>query len=168
MIGWLIRHLGQENDMVRWISGVILALMSLVSIDAFAGCSEDTEVDSAVIEVLPESDCLVLDVVGNECVGGADLVVTNNCPEVFIVDEVGYSLSILSGEEGNIRMPLNDGEDMTHVVNGSLGAQDISISVTYTGRVTNIYEGCTAAGGAPSSLLALLALFGLRRRRRRS
>lgn len=153
--------------MIRWISGVTLALLSVASVDAFAGCIEDTEVDSAVIEVLPESDCLVLDVVGNECVGGADLVISNNCPEVFVVDCDSCS-SVLAGEEGRIRMPLDDGEDMVHVVNGSLGTQDISISVRYSGRVTNIYEGCTSAGAAPISFLALLAgVFGLRLRRRR-
>ncbi len=52
--------------MVRWISGVLLALVSLVSMEALAGCTEDTEIESAVIEVLPESDFLVLDVVGND------------------------------------------------------------------------------------------------------
>ncbi len=54
---------------------------------------------------------------------------------------------------------------MTQVVSGSLGGQEISISVGYSGRVTNVYDGCTVTAGAPVSFLALLALLGLRRRR---
>jgi len=134
---------------------------------SFVGCFEDTEIDSAVIEVLPESDCLLLDVVGNECTGGAILEVTNNCPEVFTPNCESCS-DILAGEVGQIAMPLEDSEEMTHVLQASLGEQDIKISVTYSGRVTNTYEGCSSAGASPLSFLALLVgAFGLRLRRRR-
>ncbi|MEZ4458250.1 MAG: hypothetical protein R3E66_00705 [bacterium] len=150
------------------ICGVLVSLATLAGQTAHAGCVEDTEVTSAVVHVSPEVECLVLDVTGTECVGGAILVISNACPETFEVDSncSGCVLRAESGGDLELQIPLNDGEVTTHQVLGRLGAQTVTIDLEYEGQVTDTYEGCSATGLALPGLLPLVTLmFGFRRSR---
>jgi hypothetical protein len=145
-----------------------LVLISGLTSEVFAGCYEDTEIDEAIIQVAPESDCLILDVVGNECVGDASLVIQNDCPEPFEVVCEFCTLIVQPGSEGQHRIPLDDNTPMEEIVVGQLGAQKITITLSYSGRVTNTYDdvGCNASGGTSFGLLTLGILGAFRRRRR--
>ena len=150
------------------ICGVLLSLATLSSQSAFAGCFADTEVTSAVIQVSPEVECLVLDVTGAECVGGAILVISNACPETFEIDSNcnGCVLRAESGGDHELQVPLNEGEVTMHEVLGRLGTQTITIDLQYEGQVTETYEGCSAVGLSLPGLLPLaIMMFGFRRSR---
>ncbi len=154
-----------------WMMSVVGLLVVAFSAPAFAGCFEDVEVSSFMIEVTPETECLTLDLVGNECVGGADLVVTNDCADDLVVlfpkEEEGtfYSQTINAGTTGNVRIN-RDGDSTSWERTANLGAQELTIKVEYESRVTNTYEGCSVSGSASLVPFALLGIAGFRRRRR--
>lgn len=133
---------------------------------AFAGCTEDIRVDSFTVEADPAQECLGFEVVGSECVGTADLIITNNCEE-----EIGYRQETAQpGENLNIQV-FREGQTTQEAFTITLGFDDVIVDVEFESTVTKDYDeedGCTSASGTGFASLFLLGVVGLLRRRKRA
>lgn len=154
-----------------WMMSVVGLVVVAFSAPAFAGCFEDVEVSSFMVEVTPETECLTFDLAGNECVGGAELLITNNCADDLVITlprdmEPSFTQTIAAGAEGGTRID-REANTTTWEREATLGGQELTITVEYESRVTNTYDDtCSAAGSAAVAPFALLGFLGLRRRRR--
>lgn len=173
------------RTMKKW-SAVFVALVGtlLLANSAWAGCIEDTEVNSYQVEITPDTECLDISVRGTECTGGVEVVLTNGCDAAYAPSEDDWTcegdicnyddesnlIDIPAGGAAFIRTyDYEDDVETTQAFQGTLDGQDLDINVTFDASVTNDYSGCTQAPGEPSAswiavVLGLLSLGYLNRR----
>lgn len=132
---------------------------------AFAGCTEDIQVDSFTVEADPVHECLDFDVIGTECVGSAELIITNNCDE-----EISYRQETAQpGEDLSIQV-FREGQTTEEAFTINVGLDDVILNVEFESSITKDYDeedGCTTASGTGFASLFLLGIVGILRRRTR-
>lgn len=155
---------------------VLSALGVLVSTPVFAGCIEDTKVEEFAVTFDLDPNCIVVDVQGNECTGGLNVVLTNNCeydivvttPRCIETEDVSCDVTIVQMATRSISVD-RDGPTTTHFISIQADDADLTLQLVITATADDPYsEGCSSGGMETVVPMAFIGLCGFVRRRRTS